>query len=96
MTAVWITLVLAFAMLRTWASPGRVRPAIPGYPVCRTRDRPVVLTFADHAGPDFGILTGSRRSCPGVNLTFVAECTQSGVHFAIISLSVAGIPVLCD
>jgi multiple sugar transport system permease protein len=67
MTAVWITLGLAVAMLMNWSFPGRgfVR-AILAIPWA-VPDIPVVLTFAIMLDPNFGILNRFAAFIPGVN-----------------------------
>jgi multiple sugar transport system permease protein len=67
MTAVWITLGLAVAMLMNWSFPGRgfVR-AILAIPWA-VPDIPVVLTFAIMLDPNFGILNRFASFIPGVN-----------------------------
>ena len=67
MTAVWITLGLAVAMLMNWSFPGRgfVR-AILAIPWA-VPDIPVVLTFLIMLDPNFGILNRFAAFIPGVN-----------------------------
>jgi multiple sugar transport system permease protein len=101
MTAVWITLGLAVAMLMNWSFPGRgfVR-AILAIPWA-VPDIPVVLTFAIMLDPNFGILNRFAAFIPGVNhhiqwlsapnLAFIAIIIMVGwkgfPFFALILLS---------
>jgi multiple sugar transport system permease protein len=101
MTAVWITLGLAVAMLMNWSFPGRgfVR-AILAIPWA-VPDIPVVLTFAIMLDPNFGILNRFASFIPGVNhhiqwlsapnLAFIAIIIMVGwkgfPFFALILLS---------
>jgi multiple sugar transport system permease protein len=101
MTAVWISLGLAVAMLMNWSFPGRgfVR-AILAIPWA-VPDIPVVLTFAIMLDPNFGILNRFAAFIPGVNhhiqwlsapnLAFIAIIIMVGwkgfPFFALILLS---------
>jgi multiple sugar transport system permease protein len=101
MTAVWITLGLAVAMLMNWSFPGRgfVR-AILAIPWA-VPDIPVVLTFLIMLDPNFGILNRFAAFIPGVNhhiqwlsapnLAFIAIIIMVGwkgfPFFALILLS---------
>jgi multiple sugar transport system permease protein len=101
MTAVWITLGLAVAMLMNWSFPGRgfVR-AIMAIPWA-VPDIPVVLTFLIMLDPNFGILNRFASFIPGVhhhiqwlsapNLAFIAIIIMVGwkgfPFFALILLS---------
>ena len=101
MTAVWISLGLAVAMLMNWSFPGRgfVR-AILAIPWA-VPDIPVVLTFLIMLDPNFGILNRFAAFIPGVNhhiqwlsapnLAFIAIIIMVGwkgfPFFALILLS---------